>query len=186
MEYSVSYKISKDRKTIHICRPNCIPVEKYLANPISRGSIYVIKQVEFETGNKMDDVIAQAIQRSNLSATRARQLKVPCMTRFQTLHKGVIHDDDLSLLSRVYDMYRCIWSNSSKDEKKRIWASKKRKLVSDGPPMDGDLFILSTAAKLAETYDVELLTLDHDFIIFKDEIKTEFNILVVDAGALPL
>ncbi|MDE1832252.1 MAG: hypothetical protein KGI02_07775 [Thaumarchaeota archaeon] len=67
---------------------------------------------------------------------------------------------------------------------KNISIIRKRHL-KDGPPTGNDLVILGTAARLAEKYDVEILTFDHDFIVFSDEIKKVFNVDIVNAGTIP-
>ncbi len=81
-------------------------------------------------------------------------------------------------------MYATIWSDSTKNEKKKRWAEIKKTTVDKGPPNGPDLKILATTAKLAQGGIVELLTFDSDFILFADEILSQFGISIKNGWLL--
>jgi hypothetical protein len=105
--------------------------------------------------------------------------------RFDCLHNGFIVPDDNSLLCDVKKMYDDIWKESTLSGKRETWARIKNTKVSGGPPSGPDLVILSTAANLAKTNKVSLLTFDHDFIVFADEIQKTFGVEIINAGMIP-
>ncbi len=90
----------------------------------------------------------------------------------------------MSLLHDVEDMYSNIWSDQTKNEKKRKWAQIKHTSIDKGPPNGPDLKILATSAKLAQDEVVELLTFDNDFILFADEILNRFGISIKNGWLL--
>ncbi len=105
-------------------------------------------------------------------------------SNFNKLTQNQIHPDDLSLLSDVKNMYATIWSDTGKNEKKKKWAQIKKTTIDKGPPSGPDLDILATTAKLAQDEIVELLTFDNDFILFADEILSEFGISIKNGWLL--
>lgn len=72
----------------------------------------------------------------------------------------------------------------SKNIKISNWATAKHLKPSDGPPQGSDEIILSTIASIAIVNPTELLTFDHDFLIFSDEIKQNFCVNITDASAI--
>ncbi len=108
----------------------------------------------------------------------------PSLSRFYSLY-DTISPSYYELIPDACMFYINIWKDASKDYKKKTWESIKKRHLKDDPPTGNDLVILATAAKLAERYDVEILTFDHDFIVFSDEIKKVFNVNIVNAGMIP-
>jgi predicted nucleic acid-binding protein len=185
LAYAVNYKYRKtDKKTVHVRAPYSEAVVYYLTPEISKGSIYVIRAVELETQRMMYQVLRGAVRKAGLLVRTTKSLMAPSLSRFHNLY-DVIYPSYYELIPDVCMFYIDIWKDPAKDSKKRTWESIKKRQLKDGPPTGNDLVILATAAKLAELYEVELLTFDHDFIVFSDEIKKVFNVTVVNAGTIP-
>ncbi len=163
---------------------NSEPVNAYLAPKISENSIYVIETVNRETTGKIWDKLSELGPKLSFQASTIQKLIRLSFSNFNRLTQNQIYPDDKSLLPDVKDMYATIWDDSTKNEKKKRWAKIKTKTVDDGPPDGPDLTILSTTAKLAQDGIVELLTFDHDFILFAEEIFGQFGVSVKNGWLL--
>ncbi|MDE1844291.1 MAG: hypothetical protein KGI10_03065 [Thaumarchaeota archaeon] len=185
LAYSVNHKYrTPNKKTVHVRTPYSEAVEYYLASEILKRSIYVIRAVDLETQRMMYQVLKSAIRKAGLLVRTTKRLMAPSFSRFHNLY-DTLSPSYYELIPDVCMFYIDIWKDPSKDTKMKTWESIKKKQIRDGPPTGNDLVILATAAKLAEQYDVEILTFDHDFIVFSDEIKKVFNVSIVNAGAIP-
>ena len=171
-------------KYIKITRPCSQAMDYYLNNYHSKGALRIPKTVYVETGHSIWDVATEKGSKLGFSATKIRYLADLALKRFKKLEDSII-EDDITKLGEVRKMYSIIWKDTSKSTKISQWASFKHKKISEGPPQGSDEIILSTAAKLIDHGQVELLTFDHDFIIFSDEIQKTFCVDVKDAGTIP-
>lgn len=171
-------------KTIPIRLKKSQQIQAYLDVKISQSSVHVIDTVSQETSRKIWDILSEKGSQLQLNAVTVHNLVHKSFAKFNHLSNGVIKPDDRTLLHDVERMYGAIWNDAAKDSKKSRWAAIKRKNVSDGPPDGSDLVILATAAKLAQADNVELLTFDHDFIAFSEEINQTFNVMVLDGWQL--
>jgi len=144
------------------------------------------KVVDEEFTTKLWDALADVFRKAEITKHRA---VIPFLMRAKEvfdkkLKKDArIHSPMMSTINKVRSFYRKIWLNPSLEHKRQAWARLKRKEVDDGPPSGADLEILATAVELTDG-DVELLTLDNDFLVFKDEIRDRFKLIVTDASAL--
>ncbi|HET7337093.1 MAG TPA: hypothetical protein VFJ23_04295 [Candidatus Nitrosotalea sp.] len=185
LAYCINHKYrTHDKKTVHVRTAHSEAVEYYLASEIPKKSIYVIRAIELETRRMMDKVLRDAVRRTGLLVRTRKSLMTPSFSRFYSLYDA-ISPSYYELIPDACMFYIDIWKDTSKDSKKKTWESIKKRHLKDGPPTGNDLVILATAAKLAERYDVEILTFDHDFIVFSDEIKKVFNVDIVNAGMIP-
>lgn len=98
--------------------------------------------------------------------------------KFAYLSQGTIRPDSQRLLGEVTRTYDRIWADPGKAAKRERWARIKGVPAYGGPVSGPDLTILATAADAAESRDVELLTLDHDFIPFADEIEADLGVRI--------
>ena len=93
--------------------------------------------------------------------------------------------DSLDYVPAARAMYAAI-SEDPSSQKFSKWKKKKSMFVPD--PVLGsdrnDLIILSTAANIAQRYEVELWTHDMDFTMFGSEILDRFGVKVVDSHRL--
>ena len=185
LAYSVNHKYrTPNKKTVHVRTAYSEAVEYYLASEIPKRSIYVIKAIELETRRTMDRVLRAAVRRAGLLVRTRKSLMAPSFSRFYSLY-DIISPSYYELIPDACMFYIDIWKDTSKDSKKKTWESIKKRQLKNGPPTGNDLVILATAARLAEQYDVEILTFDHDFIVFSDEIKKVFNVDIVNAATIP-
>lgn len=185
LAYSVNHKYrTHNKKTVHVRTIYSEAIEYYLASEIPKRSIYVIRAIELETRRMMDKVLRDAVRRAGLLVRTRKSLMAPSFSRFYNLY-DTISPSYYELIPDACLFYINIWKDTSKDSKKKTWESIKKRQLKDGPPTGNDLVILATAAKLAERYEVEILTFDHDFIVFSDEIKKVFNVNIVNAGTIP-
>ncbi|MEX2192490.1 MAG: hypothetical protein WD717_03825 [Nitrosarchaeum sp.] len=156
----------------------------YLQNYLSKGQLKIIKTVDDEVGSAIWNEATQQGKKLGFSAKQVRYLATLAIQRFQKLRNGIIIDDDISKALEVRKMYYGIWKDSTKISKISNWAIAKNMQSSDGPPQGSDEIILSTVASIANSKSTELLTFDHDFLIFKDEIKQNFCVDVMDASTI--
>ncbi len=159
----------------------------YLTQQLGRPGVGVSELVAGETGNKIWDLVTNIWYRERMANLVAPETLVDLA--FERLRRLLAKSekirDERGHLQDVKEMYRSIWEDPSKADMVRTWARLKGKKPEDGPPSGNDLVILSTAAKLSETRDTELLTFDSDFTVFSDEIKERFRVRVSNAGAIP-
>lgn len=157
----------------------------YLKPYIDNGSVLITQTVYHETTRKISDLIASLAKREKLSATVARYLTHNCLVRFFNMSKStpVIHD--ASKYGDVTTMYATIWADGTKLDKRQTWAALKKCKLEDGPPKGNDLIILSTAAQLTTQCSIRLLTFDHDFILFSDEIRDAVCIQIENGWLIP-
>lgn len=185
LAYCINHKYRRpNKKTVHVRTAYSEAVEYYLASEIPKRSIYVIRAIELETCRMMDKVLRDAVRRAGLLVRTRKSLMAPSLSRFYSLY-DTISPSYYELIPDACMFYIDIWKDTSKDSKKKTWESIKKRHLKDGPPTGNDLIILATAAKLAERHDVEILTFDHDFIVFSDEIKKVFNVNIVNAATIP-
>ena len=156
----------------------------YLQNYLSRGQLKIVKTVDDEVGSAIWNEATKQGKKLGLSAKQIRYLAILAIQRFQKLRDGIIIDDDISKALDVRKMYYGIWKDPAKTSKISNWATAKRLKPSDGPPQGRDEIILSTIASIAIAKPTELLTFDHDFLIFSDEIKQNFCVNIMDASAI--
>jgi hypothetical protein len=156
----------------------------YLQNYQSRGQLRIIKTVDDEVGSAIWNEATKQGKKLGLSAMQIRYLSTLAIQRFHKLRNGIIVNDDSSKALEVRKMYYGIWKDPGKKSKISNWASAKRLKPANGPPQGSDEIILSTVASIANTNSTELLTFDHDFLIFKDEIKQNFCVDVMDASTI--
>lgn len=137
-----------------------------------------MEKVNQETTAQIWNILSRIGSQNALNASTVQKLIQLSFTNFERLTNNQVHPNDLSLLPNVEAMYTTIWSDNTKNEKKKRWASIKKTTVEKGPPSGPDLKILATTAKLAKDGIVELLTFDYDFILFADEIMSTFGISI--------
>lgn len=157
----------------------------YLDNEIGKGTVCITKTIHDETSRKIWDLMADIGHKEKLQPLTIRALVNSSLHRFGKLVKVRFVEDELALLGEAQKMYQDIWTDKAKESKVRTWGRLKRKNPEDDPPTGGDLFILATAAALTKNHDVSILTFDHDFLIFHEEIKSTFGINIVNAGVIP-
>ncbi|MCP8311027.1 MAG: hypothetical protein L6N95_03205 [Candidatus Methylarchaceae archaeon HK01B] len=95
-----------------------------------------------------------------------------------------IIDPSNKSLKKVTKIYSKIWNDPALCDKLLIWSGFKKLDISNGPPKGGDIVILAYAVDLVSEGSIELLTFDHDFIVFSDEIYRELGVNVRNAGTL--
>ncbi|AIF82372.1 hypothetical protein NTE_01138 [Candidatus Nitrososphaera evergladensis SR1] len=156
----------------------------YLDSEISK--VAIIKTVESETHKKIWDILAEKGGDLKLTPLQIRLLVHKSLENFSRLHKNYgILPDDVSLMPNVENMYANIWSGGNTLQI-QVWVSiKKKNSPADGPPRGNDLRILSTSAKFATYIKTELLTFDHDFIAFEQEIRKTFGLDIINGGTIP-
>ena len=93
--------------------------------------------------------------------------------------------DSLDYVPAARTMYAVI-NEDPNSQKFSKWKKKKGMFVPD--PVLGsdrnDLIILSTAADIAQQYEVDLWTHDMDFAMFGSEILDRFGVKIVDSHRL--
>lgn len=160
-------------------------MEYYLDAEIAKNSVHITRKIHDETAVKIWDILSEKGGRAQLQPNTIYRLVQLSYQRFNRLQNNPIIENNNSLLRGVRQLYSDIWSDSSKESKRQTWAARKRVNVSSGPPTGADLIILSTVASMANPRRIRLLTFDHDFIVFKDEILQTFNVEVENAGLIP-
>ena len=156
-------------------------------NSVTRNATIIITQtVDSETRTKIWDLVSQAYAAGGLPRViAAKKIITDALLRYRDLcQKGRIVQDDPSQIDKIRAMYATIWADRRKGDKVLAWGRVKRKRPTEGPPSGPDLVILSTASALGKSAQVELLTFDHDFILFSDEIQNESGVVVFNAGVL--
>lgn len=125
-----------------------------------------------DIGHKLKNV-----NKGRVVATAVKLLRKYC--------NNVEVEDYLGYISAAQEMYVAINSDANNQKHSR-WKKKKGRFIAD--PVLGsdtnDLIILSTAARRAQHYVVELWTHDIDFTMFADEIKQTFGVRVIDTYRL--
>ncbi len=86
-------------------------------------------------------------------------------------------------LDKVAKFYADLWKRPEMKYKIEKWASIKRKKPSEGPPSGADLKILAVAVDNTHSQS-ELVTFDHDYIVFSDEITRDLGIMVTNGFLL--
>ena len=153
-------------------------VTRYLESKISQNLVCITSTVQRETHQKIWDILSKVGSKNSLSADTVYKLVQLSVANFNKLSQNSVHSDVLDRLSDVKYMYRNIWDDPNKEDKKRRWARIKQTTVDQGPPSGPDLEILSTAASLTNDSVVELLTFDSDFTLFVEEIQNDFGVSV--------
>ena len=143
-------------------------------------------KIRNEVATKAWDALTDAAQKAHFANLIVIRVLLGQVHRNadRLIDQGVSIDDDKSELGRVRALFQSIWADPSKEAKRLEWARVKKRPVESGPPSGADHVILSTAASLAKDNDVELLTFDHDFTIFRDEILQSLSVTVVNAYEL--
>jgi hypothetical protein len=135
--------------------------------------------------NIWDSATEAALAAGISSAYTIRAIAQAAILRFIDLSKGRRTADDSTKLSLITEMYQQIWVDPSKDAVRTRWAGIKKTTVDQGPPSGPDLVILSTAAKHQDVARTEILTCDHDFLLFEKEIRDTFAVEIRSVYKLP-
>lgn len=184
LHYCIDITYRSNVKQINICQNPRITkaLHSYLSPHVSRKEVAITRIVYDETMKNLWDINADLARKARISsATNVRRMVNVSMGKFfRLLGRPAPLEDDIALMGDVKTMYDDIWNDPSKASKRNDWASHKGVNVSAGPPTGFDLLLLSTAAKLAKKYNVQLLTYDHDFIDFEDEIDDKFDVNVIN------
>lgn len=159
-------------------------MNEYLQNYKNKNQLRVIKTVIDEAPSVMWNEATRLGKKLGMSATKSRYLANMAIARFEKFCEGTIIEDNSSKALNVRKMYYEIWKDPLKTSKISNWASAKRLKPKEGPPQGSDEIILSTAANLADSNPTELLTFDHDFLIFAEEIKQNFCVDIMDASTI--
>lgn len=157
----------------------------YVDSELSKGRIAITKLVKEETLSAVWNVLSRRKPTAKITDLQVAMLVRKSTENFGKLTVSGLLDNDITFLPNVSKMYSDIWNNPQKRTKIQTWATMKHVNITDGPPGGNDLLILSTAANLAKDKQVELLTFDHDFVVFGDEIKETFGVTVINAGTIP-
>lgn len=186
MEYSINLAVRGSKGTIHLRRKYSKAIKGYVDNTLRTHQLVTCDRVAGEVGSKAWDAITNAVHKAKLyDHIPTRNLINQVLKNSQNLmRKGSTVPDDTSELASVDSLYASIWADSTNAPKLSTWSRIKNRPVSSGPPTGADRVILSTAAAMAKDSDVEFLTFDHDFTIFRDEIFSSLHVTVVDGFGL--
>jgi hypothetical protein len=182
LTYAINVPYSGSRGRMHIRRAASMETRQYVDAAVRNRTLLICAKVNNEVASKAWDALVEAARRAGLTNLIALRVVLDRVLKNLDglIKKAKLTADDTSELGRVQKMYSSIWADPAKAAKRRKWASVKRLPPGSGPPAGADHVILSTAAALASSNDVEFLTFDHDFIIFREEILQELRVAVVN------
>ena len=183
--YSLHFKRKAGAPEGTIKAPYSDSIRGYLGARLKTGAQLIIPVVVIgEFDRKLWDVLAQTIQKSGLKAINALPLYRAAQVSFKDLvAKGKQEKPRKESVNEAKEFYSRLWADPALAHKREAWARLKRKGVGDGPPTGADIEILAVAIEAARG-DSELMTLDNDFLVFKDEILSQLGIVVRDCSML--
>ncbi|RNJ78123.1 MAG: hypothetical protein D9C04_07690 [Nitrosopumilus sp. B06] len=191
-------------KFVHIEYPHSALIGRYFDTGTFTDTVMITKTIQNEWNENIGHVLRKRCNEMKISLAHIPKLELESRSRFRCLYEPEILSDSHDRFDDVKAMYQSIWNDPDKSQKISQWRGRKfenwkhknkkmikrspsikftRKCYPRGPPAGNDLIILSTAASLAKTGPVRLLTFDNDFIIFADEIR-EFGIEVINGYEL--
>lgn len=202
--YAVNHDLEyAPERIIHIKYRHSVSMTRYFDTGTSTGTVMITETVKNEWNENIGHALRKRCNEMQVPLTHIPELERKSRSRFGRLCERKTLSDSRDKLNDVKKMYDDIWSDPGKSQKIhqwrerkfRNWKEKNKKMIKRtpykftsenypiGPPAGNDLVILSTAASLAETCPVSLLTFDNDFIIFADEIR-EFGVKVISGYEL--
>lgn len=141
--------------------------------------ICVTKTVKDEAFDNLHKIVNRYFDRARIFAPTVRQniyLKIRKRLRDLITYTGNL--DVKSDVKPIERMYKRLSQNP--DQQKKLVKLKQKKRRKNLMPSSKDMKILSEAVALSKTSKVYLISGDGDFLDFKDEIKKEFDMIVVD------
>ncbi len=157
----------------------------YLEAEIAKNTVRIIDKIYSEAVIKIWDILSERGGKANLHPNVTYRLVQESFKRFSDLHNNSTLPDNDTLLENVRKMFDDIWKYPALAGKRETWARMKKTKVSAGPPGGADIEILATIANIAKTNKVSLLTFDHDFLVFTEEIQSMFGVEIINAGMIP-
>ena len=185
LEYSIPYTFHYGHKYITIRTRRSERIRRYISSQLQLGAKLVIPSiVQDEFRRKLWDVLSDVVSKARIPALPSQSLFIKGCEHFEKLKSKCLEfTPEESLIKKVNEFYRKIWADPSLQKKREVWSKIKKKDINEGPPTGADIIILATALAFSDE-EVELLTLDSDFIIFKDEIEGELRVYVRDADTV--
>jgi hypothetical protein len=179
------YSIDFSWGIVKLRLPGSKEVGRYLRYAQRYGRVLVCERVFNETTKKLWDISVEAALAAGIkSAYVIRSMAEETIQRFVKFAAKRRISDDTSSVPILTKLFLEIWTDPSKQAKKERWAKIKTKHVDDGPPGGPDIVILSTAVKQQEKSQTEVLTFDHDLIVFEEEIEQATHVRVKNAWKL--
>ena len=160
-------------------------VGRYLKNAQRYGRVLVCDRVFNETTKLLWDISVEAATAAGIrSAYVIKSMAEETIRRFVKFAAKRRVPDDANSVPILTKLFLEIWANPTKQTKKERWAKIKKKGVDEGPPSGPDMVILSTAVKQQEKSQTEVLTFDHDLIVFEEEIEQTTRVKIRNAWKL--
>jgi len=140
--------------------------------------LFISTNARDEASCRITYVINREMDKLGIRAYRLRnEIIMKCVRRLRRLFEAaVVEEVEGPKISNVRRMYL-----QNRERLREVSRKKGRKALL---PSETDIKILGEAAKLAEKSKVIMITEDHDFLDFSDEIENRFRVKVVRISEL--
>lgn len=155
-------------------------IRDHLGRKFRDGSIRIVDTVREETRRVAWVHVRQLHRQGKITLYEANRLKDAAWRVIDSVPPRLRCRDSEVFLGAVEGMYADIRTEPRHAELLEEWSRKKKGGVGGGSPGRHDMVILSTAAGLARSSPVSLLTGDNDFIVPRDLILRRFGVSVMD------